>query len=250
MQLAGAVAIVTGASSGIGRATVAELRRRGAEVVAVARTETALAAVADETGATPVVADVRDPEHAHHVVRATTERHGRVDLVIANAGIGHAGAFVDMPPERIDELIAVNVRGPMLLARAAAPAMAAGGGGALVLVSSIAGALHVPRETVYSATKAALEGFAEPLREELRAVDVSVMTVLPGVVTTPFFDRRGTPYERGFPRPIPAERVATALVRGVERGATRVIVPRWMALPVWLRGAAPGVYRTLARRFG
>jgi short-subunit dehydrogenase len=155
-----------------------------------------------------------------------------------------------MTVERIDDLVAVNVRAPMLLAHAAIPIMQQQDSGAVVLVSSIAGALLVPRESVYSATKAAVEAFAEPLREELRGSGITVSTVMPAVVATGFFDERGEPYARRFPRPQPPERAAAAVVRAVERGSDRIVVPPWFAVPLRIRGAAPRVYRALSRRFG
>jgi short-subunit dehydrogenase len=118
-----------------------------------------------------------------------------------------------------------------------------------VFVTSIAGAVGVPGESVYSATKAAVEAFAVVLREELRPAGVGVSTVLPGVVETSFFDTRGVPYDRRVPRPVPPQRVAAAVVRALERGTPRTVVPRWLAFPAWLSAALPGPYRALARRF-
>jgi short-subunit dehydrogenase len=102
---------------------------------------------------------------------------------------------------------------------------------------------------VYSATKAAVESLAVVLREELRPVGAAVSTVLPGVVDTEFFARRGVPYDRRFPRPVPPERVARAVVAALESGRARTVVPRWLGLPAWLSAAVPGPYRALARRF-
>lgn len=253
MQVEGAVVLVTGASRGIGRATAELLARRGAQVVAVARDEAALRDLAQRTAATPLAADLREPAAAAEVVRRAREAHGRLDGVVANAGIGHAGAVVDMTDEQVAALVDLNVRGTFLLARAAAKAFTEQAGDGrrcgIVFVSSIAGAVGVPGESVYSATKAAVESLAVVLREELRPARVGVSTVLPGVVDTEFFARRGTPYDRRFPRPMPAERVARAVVAALETGRARTIVPRWLGLPAWLSAALPGPYRALARRF-
>jgi short-subunit dehydrogenase len=248
MHVDGAVAIVTGASSGIGRATAIELARRGAVVVGVARDAAALADVDRATGGSHVVADVRDPCHATGVVDTTLARHGRVDVVVANAGVGHAGAFADMAPDRVRELVDVNVLAPILLVRAALPHLLARRSGAVVLVSSIAGEVIVPGETVYSATKAASGAFAEALHEELRGSGVTVSAVSPGAVDTSFFDRRGMPYERTFPRPVPPQRVAVAIADAVTTGASRRLEPRWLRLPAALHRMAPTAYRALARR--
>jgi short-subunit dehydrogenase len=250
VQLPGAVAIVTGAGRGIGAATTRLLTARGVTVMAAGDVSADLDAVAAETGATPLVCDVREPGHGTELVEETLRRHGRLDVVVANAGIGHAGDFLAMPPQRIVDLLDINTRAPMLLARAALPPMLERGSGALVLVTSIAGALLVPRETVYSASKAAVEAFAEPLREELRGTGVTVSTVMPAVVATGFFDERGEPYRRRFPRPQPVERAAAAVVRAAETGRPRVVVPPWFAIPLRIRGSAPRLYRALSRRFG
>jgi NAD(P)-dependent dehydrogenase (short-subunit alcohol dehydrogenase family) len=235
--------LVTGASRGIGAATCAALTARGALAVAAGRDERALAGV---EAASTVVADVADPAAAPTLVQAALAAHGRLDAVVANAGIGFAGEFATMDPDRITELVDVNLRAPVLLARAALPVLTRPG--ALVFVTSIAGLVGVPGETVYSVTKAGLETFATLLREEVS--NVSVSTVAPGVVETGFFDTRGAPYERGVPRPIPPARVAAAVVDAVATGRARRIEPRWLGVPARLSAAAPRTYRALARRFG
>ena len=243
MELAGRVVLVTGASGGIGAATCAALTRRGAVVVAAGRDETALAAVA---AASIVVADAADPAAAPALVATAVDRHGRLDAVVANAGIGWAGEFAGMDPARITELVDVNLRAPMLLARAALPVLRRPG--ALVFLTSIAGLVGVPGETVYSVTKAGLETFATLLREELDGITVS--TVAPGAVDTAFFINRGVPYDRSFPRPIPPGQVAEAVVEAIATGRQRRVEPRWLAVPARLSATVPKTYRALARRFG
>jgi short-subunit dehydrogenase len=253
VQLAGKVAIVTGAGHGIGRALTLMLAGRDACVVAVDRSPEALSTLGNESGQSHVdgiAMDVSDPTHARRLVDEVLSRHDTIDVVVANAGFGYFGEFATMPPEQVDEMIDVNLRAPIALCRAVLPTMLSQRRGTLVLVTSIAGALLVPRETVYSMTKSGLEAFAEPLREELRGSGVHVSTIMPGVVATGFFDRRGEPYDRRFPRPVTAERVAAEIVRAIEQEADRVVIPRWLGVPIRLRGIAPGVYRSLARRFG
>jgi short-subunit dehydrogenase len=253
VQLSGAVVLVTGASSGIGRATAHLLAARGAHVVAVGRDAAALRDLAESVGGTALPADLRLPASADRVVAQARAELGRLDGVVANAGIGHAGPVAAMTAEQVAALVDVNVRATLLLARAAAAAFAEQQGDGrrrgLVFVTSIAGAVGVPGESVYSATKAAVESFAVVLREELRADGVDVSTVLPGVVDTPFFERRGAPYDRRVPRPMPPAQVARAVVGALESGRPRTVVPRWLAFPAWLSAALPGPYRALARRF-
>ena len=249
MQLDGTVAIVTGASRGIGKEITRALTERHAHVIALGNESDELDKTAADVGAEGFLADVRDPAHAQAVVQHALDRYGRLDIVVANAGIGHSGDFAVMPPERIADLVSINVTAPMMLARAALPSMLAARRGSLVFISSIAGNLLVPTETVYSATKAAVEGFAEPLREELRGTGVTVSTVVPAVVRTTFFETRGEPYERTFPRMVEPERIASAVVEAIERDAKRRLVPRWIQIPIRIRGIAPRTYRAVSRRF-
>jgi short-subunit dehydrogenase len=250
VQLEGKVAVVTGASRGIGRATALALAEHDVRLLLVGRDRAALDEVARDTGASVHVADVARPDHAAAVVRAAGQAYGRLDIVVANAGIGHSGPFADMCPEQIDKLIAVNIRGPALIANAALPGMLEQRCGSVVLLGSIAGVLPVPGETLYATTKAALEAFAEALREEVWMRGVHVCTVVPGAVRTQFFESRGVPYGRRFPRPIAADKVAAAVITAIENERDRVIVPSWLHAPVRLHRIAPGVYRFLARRFG
>jgi short-subunit dehydrogenase len=249
VDINGAVAVVTGASRGIGAEITRALTERHAQVVALGVEAEELQKTAADAGADAFVADVRDPAHAQNVVQHALDRYGRLDVVVANAGIGYAGDFADMPPERITDLVAVNVSAPMLLARAALPSMLASRRGSLVFISSIAGALLVPQESVYSATKAAVDGFAEPLRDELRGTGVTVTTVVPAVVKTKFFETRGEPYDRTFPRMLGPERIAAAVVDAIENDRRRRVVPRWIQIPIRVRGIAPTTYRAIQRHF-
>jgi short-subunit dehydrogenase len=247
VELAGAVVVVTGAGRGLGAAVGAELGRRGAVVVAVGRDPAGLRA----SGAGSVCsADLRDPAAAEAIVAHAVDRHGRLDAVVANAGVGHAGDVAEMSPQRVAELVAVNLTAPILLTRAALPAMRAARRGSLLYVTSIAGAVGVPGENVYSATKAGLESFADTLRAEVRGDGLRVCTVLPGVVDTGFFVTRGRPYERSFPRPMSPARVASKVVDALVAGPERVFVPRWLAGPAALRATAPRLYRMLERHLG
>lgn len=251
MDLQGAVVVVTGASRGIGRASAELLTQRGATVVGVAREESVLTELVERLGGSACVVDLGDSAAAATVVEHTLATHGRLDAVVINAAVGHAGPVLEMGQARIAELVDLNVRGALMLAAAGADAISRhGDGGAIVLLSSIAAAVGVPGESVYSATKAAVGSFAPLLCEELRGQGITVSTVLPGVVDTDFFRSRGAPYDRRFPRPIPPAAVASAIVRAVQDGTARQVVPRWLSVPARLSATAPRLYRLLARHLG
>ena len=247
MQLTGAKVIVTGSSHGIGRETALSLAQRGAVVIGVGRDAGALAEVDRLTGGISVRCDVSDPQHATVVLDRVLAEYGRVDAAVLNAGIGWAGAFDEMPPEKFPALLDTNVLAPAVLAAAIAPRLREQRSGAIVFVTSIAGLLPVPGEALYSASKNAMEAFADAIREELRSSGVTVSSVSPGVVATDFFDARGRPYDRRWPRPIPAQRIASAIVDVLQSGKPQRTVPRWLGLPPRLRGMSPGLYRTLSR---
>jgi short-subunit dehydrogenase len=249
MLIEGSVALVTGGSSGIGAATATALARRGANVLVHGRDAVATAAVADRVGGTPLVADLADPAAVDRLA-ATAEAAGPVDILVANAGIGWAGRFEAMGAADIERLVAVNLTGPIRLTHALLPGMRARGRGFLGYVTSIAGRTGVPGEAVYAATKAGLDLFAESLRLELYRTGIGVGVLVPGVVATPFFERRGRPYDRSRPRPLPVTGVAEALVAMVAAGGAEVYRPRWLRLPVAIRATLPGAYRGLAARFG
>jgi short-subunit dehydrogenase len=244
-------ALVTGASSGIGAAVARRLAADGWHLVLNGRDPQRLAQVADATSAAVFPADLSRPGAERQLADfALDAAGGRVDVLVAGAGIGWAGDFTSMPPEVIDKLFDVDVLPVMHLVRRLLPGMVEAGSGRVVLIGSVAGMLAVRQEAVYSAAKAALAAFADALRYELHGTGVGVTHVVPAVVDTPFFDRRGMPYVRSRPKPVPPEKVAGAVRAAVTRGRDEVYVPGWLRLPTRVRGAAPSVYRRLAARFG
>lgn len=250
MDIDGSVCLVTGATSGIGRATALRLAGLGAKVVSIGRDVLGLDEVGRETSGLALRADLSDPADIDLAVQEALTAFGRIDVLVNNAAQGWAGPFTEQDVEGADYLIRVNLIAPIRLTRALLPGMLQRQRGAVINVSSIAGHVGVKDESVYASTKAGLIGFAQSLRYELRGSGVHVTVVSPAVVETAFFERRGRPYTRRFPRPIAPERVADSVVRAIQNGRAQVYVPRWMALPVWLSGAWPGLFRGLAGRFG
>jgi short-subunit dehydrogenase len=252
MRLEGTVALVTGGSSGIGAATARALAAAGSRPLVAGRDAGRLSDVAGQTGGTALVADLATADGPAALAAAALEAAGPggLDLLVSNAGRGWAGPIGEMPDGRDRELIELNLTAPVQLTRLLVPAMAARGRGHVVFVSSIAGATAVRGEAVYSAAKAGLACFAESLAHELAGTGVGISVIVPGVIDTPFFERRGRPYDRQRPRPLPAERVATAITAAVTADRRVVYVPGWLRFPAWLHGAAPGTFGRLARRFG
>ncbi|MDQ4048573.1 MAG: SDR family oxidoreductase, partial [Actinomycetota bacterium] len=179
-ELHGRRALVTGASGGIGQAIARALHARGATVVLTARRAEILERLSGELGERieTVPADLTDGE----AVRSLGERSGHVDVLVANAGLPASGPLLGFEPDQIDRALDVNLRAPMQLARALAPAMVERGDGHLVFMSSIAGKVANPGSSLYSGTKFGLRGFAFALREDLHGTGVGVTTIFPGFI--------------------------------------------------------------------
>jgi short-subunit dehydrogenase len=248
-RLAGSVCLVTGATSGIGRATARELARRGATLLVSGRDHASLAEIAAEIDGTPLAIDLAEPEGATELAAAALAVHGRVDVLVNCAGVGMYGPLAELDNGELERLVRVNLLAPIELTRALLPAMLERRSGHLVNVGSIAGRVGRRHEAAYSATKAGLALFSESLGDELAGSGVSVTLITPGVVATAFFERRGVPYDRSRPRPVPAEAVASRIADALVSRPGEVVVPRWLRIPVRLHGALPALYRVLARRF-
>jgi 3-oxoacyl-[acyl-carrier protein] reductase len=191
MTLDGKSALVTGAGRGIGKAIAVALAREGAAVVASARTESEIVAVAAEIRsaggrAAGVRADMRDPAQIDRLAKAAAAEFGPVDIVINNAGLGHFARVESLTREQFDEMWEVNVRGVFLLTKALLPAMLERGSGDVVNIASLAGRNSFTGGAGYSATKWALIGFARSLLLEVRERNVRVITLCPGSVDTGF----------------------------------------------------------------
>ncbi len=188
--LAGRVAIITGAGTGIGAATAQEFGRRGMRVVLVGRREAVIGDVAarlraDGVNATAIAGDVRDFADQARIVAATVERHGRIDIFVANAAVADYGPVDTADPAVWRDVIATNVLGVLYSARAVLPTMYAQGSGHVVIVSSGSGRHTYVGEPAYIASKHATVAFAECLRQEVAPRGLRVTVIEPGLVETP-----------------------------------------------------------------
>ncbi|CAN5294233.1 hypothetical protein BH20ACT24_BH20ACT24_18090 [soil metagenome] len=247
LDLRGAVAVVTGASSGIGWATADALARRGAKVVVAARREERLVELAgaiERRGGTalPVPCDVSRPDQVEALRDRVLATFGRCDVLVNNAGIPGGGAFADLSMAQVERVIAVNYVAVLACTHAFLAPMLRGGRGHIVNVASLAGRFAVPGSSVYSSTKHAVVAFSESLHYEVEPRGVRVTSVNPGFVST-----EGFPHRRGgggILPVLPPRRVAEVIVRVVERGtAPEVSVPRWPAALQLVRLLAPPLYR-------
>ncbi|MGW4467164.1 SDR family NAD(P)-dependent oxidoreductase [Micromonospora sp. NPDC004704] len=249
-RIDGATALVTGGSSGIGAAAARQLADAGATVFLAGRDATRLTELADRIGGTAIIGDLTEPAGAADLAERVLTEAGRVDVLVNNAGQGWAGPLTGMTEPEIARMVALNLTAPILLTRAVLPGMLARGRGHLGFVGSIAGRLGVREEAVYSGTKAGLSVFADSLRHETAGHGIVVTELVPAVVDTAFFVRRGRPYDRRSPRPVPAARASAALLTAMFAGRPEAYLPNWLRLPVAIRSTLPHTYRTLSRRWG
>lgn len=251
-------ALVTGASSGIGRATALAFAQRGVHVCGLARRADRLAALADEIAALPaprgaflpVTGDVTDASALYDAVAQVMAHYGRLDILVANAGVGQRGAVADADWRDLETVLRTNVDGVLHSVRAAVPAMRQTGGGHIVIVSSVAFNLVSPYAAAYAASKAFVSSLARSLRLELAADGIHVTDVLAGRTATEFNERRlgsGQRSGQGVPT-MPAERVAAAIARAAERRGGTVVVRPFDRLVVWANVIAPDIMGRLARR--
>jgi short-subunit dehydrogenase len=234
-SLSGRIAVVTGVTAGIGRASAARLLAAGATVVGCARDEQRLAHVAGELPGLQVVpCDVRDGGQRGALVDGVLERHGCIDVLVNNAGVGYVGAVVDMDQEDVERIVRTNVTAVLDLTRRVLPGMLERGNGDLLMVSSVAAWTATPPLTVYAASKWAVDGFVEGLRREVVPHGLRVHSVNPAFTSTEFHaralrlhPREGDPQVRRAPG-VPADEVARVVRQQLESGRGRTVtVPRW-----------------------
>lgn len=194
--LTGKVAIVTGASSGLGRAAAVALSNAGAHVIATARRIERLQDLEQQTGCRIYAGDAAEEATATACVEMALTHYGRVDILINNAGAGLYRSLVETSAEDFDELVGANLRSGFVFSRAVAPHMIQQRSGQIVFVSSVAGVQGAANESVYAATKFAQVGMAQSLDAELRQHNIKVAAFCPGGMKTEFAIGRGRTEEQ------------------------------------------------------
>jgi NADP-dependent 3-hydroxy acid dehydrogenase YdfG len=213
----GRVALITGASSGIGAATARALASAGAKVSLLSRRGGDLGI----TGALAFACDVRDPSSVELAVTETVEALGSLDILVANAGVGAYGEFLDLAPEHLEEMVDTNVKGLLYTVRAGLPHLLNSSAADLVVVASVAGQRGPEGEAVYAASKFAQVGFMRSLDHELYRRGVRCSILGPGGVHTEFAMGRGrNPDDPDLADMMRSEDIADAVLHAVTRPRT------------------------------
>jgi hypothetical protein len=251
-RFAGKVAVVTGASAGIGSAVARQLAAEGASLALVARTPDVLEWVAGEIrgaggSARAFPADVRDRAACSALLDDVERALGGIDVLVNNAGANHRGPVEDQDPAALAQIIDVNLTAPIVLTRLALPYFRRRGHGAIVNVASIAGQIPVAHEATYSASKSGLRAFTFALREELEGTGITVSAVSPGPVDTGFLmaDLDHVP-DLVFANPMStAEEVAALVLDCAADGAAERTIPVLTGYMARVGSALPIVKRAL-----
>ena len=239
MQLTDKVAVVTGASAGLGTAIANALVAKGAVVYGLARRQEKLDAIREALGEAfrPIACDVTEEQPVADAFEQILDEAGRIDVLVNNAGLGKFGPIDELSLDEWDVQMETNLRGVFLCTQAAVPAMKkqnadTGFGGHIVNIASVAGLIGNPQIAAYNATKFGLRGFSEAIMKELRDDGIKVSCVYPGSIATNFADVAGS---SGAPNPMQAEDVAGTVVHLLE-GPDNYLISEVMMRPLRPRG--------------
>jgi len=247
MRISGSQCLLTGATGGIGQAIARALKQHGAQLILTGRRTDVLEPLAAELGARTLAVDLGQPAEIDRLVREA----GVVDILVANAALPASGRLDSFTMEEIDRALDVNLRAPIALAHALAPAMVGRRSGHLLFMSSLAGKAATPGTSLYNATKYGLRGFAAALRAELREYGVGVSAVFPGFIRDAgMFADSGAKLPAGVGTRSP-EDVAKAVITAIERNRGEVdVAPVAMRVGAIFGGLAPEVAARVTRRVG
>lgn len=246
--------VVTGGSQGIGAAVSAAARARGARVSVIARDGGRLREHATAIDAFAATGDVSNPASIDAAIRACAGRNGPIGVLVHCAGSALPGRFLDVDPSEFDQQMQLNYGGTVNTLRAVLPAMVQRGSGHVIVTSSTAALIGVPGYTAYAATKAAVLALVASLRLEIEPSGVRLGVLFPPDTQTPGLDRENLrkPVETvavsGAIKPVPAERVADAVIRGIERGSRMISVDPLTRILAARAGAVDALARPFFRR--
>jgi NAD(P)-dependent dehydrogenase (short-subunit alcohol dehydrogenase family) len=248
MDWKGKVAVITGASSGIGRETAVAVAERGATVVLGARREERLKELAQQIASTggsalPVVCDISIEEDVRRLFKRTVETFGRVDWLINNAGTGLYATVEETTPEQMERIWRVNFLGTFYCIRVAIPLMKKQASGHIITVASMAGVRGTAMKSAYCASKFAQIGLMDSLRRELQGV-IHCTTILPGATESEFISSMENPGGRRIPYSGPVRKpsaVATAIVRAIEHPSARKITQQFGIALATLNALSPNL---------
>jgi short-subunit dehydrogenase len=255
-SITGSRILITGASQGIGKALAEEASRRGALVLAAARSDALLRELADKVRAEgfaieTVHADVTNPADRQHMVEAALQHFGGVDILVNNAGIGATGHFAEASAERLRRIMEVNFFGTTETTRVFLPILKKGNKPAIVNISSIAGKRAIPARSEYSASKFAVQGFSDALRAELAKDGVDVLVVCPGLTQTNFSQNmieQKAKMQLDHMRGMTSEQVARYTLRAIERGADETVLSFQARFIAFVARFFPRLADRIARR--
>jgi len=262
MKISGTTALVTGASSGIGRDTAIDLARRGATVAICARRADRLEQTLAECRrhapqSRAYTCDVRDREQIRRTVAAARADLGAIDILINNAGVSAYHLFTEAPEEEFEELMRANYFSALYFTREVMPSMIERKTGAVVFVSSFAGRIATWRHTAYSASKFAMTGLAEALYYEVKSKGVHVAVMYPGVIRTEIFDKgAGFEHLRHVVEPqfLGTEIVTRAIAKAIEKERFELFAPErytliWKLRALFPRAVMRGTLAFVAKKF-
>jgi short-subunit dehydrogenase len=255
LEYRGRVAIVTGASSGIGYTTAIDFAKRGCSVVAVARREQKLSQLIDACRkhapeSIYLAGDLGERVFAERVVDSTFDRFGRIDFLVNNAGVSKHKQIYHVSSDEAERVMQVNFLSCVWTTLAAIPYMLRGGEGWIVNVSSFVTKAPAPRESLYIASKSAMSGFTEGLWSDLQGSNIHAALVVPGPIDTEIWQKEDEPVAYDGPL-YPPDLVSKAIFEAIEKRLFERVVPRWnlaLLTAAFLRRAFPSVLRMGLRR--
>lgn len=248
------VVLITGVSSGIGRQLAIDLAARGATVIGCGRSEerlqeTLLEMRRTSPSSTVHLCDVGDSKQVKEMIQKVLSEHGRIDILINNAGFGLYQSFIDSPLDSIEAMLRTNFLGAVYCTKEVLPSMIQRRSGHIVNISSVAGKIGTPYMASYCATKFALIGLTESLYHELKPLGIHVSVVCPGPVRTKMrllLDQLAAGVWIPELLILKPEEVCHAVMRSIQKKKFQVVIPLWLALACFFKGLMPNIFQLVS----